>query len=130
QLQLLLGGAHAQGQGIGPAVAAEDAGDGRRVGQPRLVAPRVAHLPRQTLSARLGHHQKIRGVIPPGRADCLTGGTLPPPRGGRRGHERTGPPSLLFAWLLAGAKWLHTDPAGRGPPSEGTAGWPMGFPKT
>src|SRR4029077_5636364 len=61
RLQLLLGCANAQGQGR-RGMAAQDASDGRRADRPRLVTPRVAHLPRQTLLARVGHHQKSREV--------------------------------------------------------------------
>ena len=45
-------------------MASEDASDGRRAGRPRLVAPGVADLPRETSLARLAHHPKLgRGNI-------------------------------------------------------------------
>ena len=40
-------------------MASEDARDGRRVGRPCLDAPRMADLPRETLFARLDHHQNV-----------------------------------------------------------------------
>src|SRR5262249_24360706 len=62
QLQLLLGCADAQGQGS-RGMAAQDAGDGRRPHRARLVAPRMAHLPRQTLFVRVGHHRKFLRIV-------------------------------------------------------------------